>query len=51
MRDEYDFSKMKARKNPYVKKLGVSISTKNNIKVLEQSAVNIEPKKIYFKRI
>lgn len=42
MRDEYDFSKMEARRNPYIKKLGLSINTESNIKVLEESAANIK---------
>ncbi len=45
MRDEYDFSKMKGRKNPYIKKLEPSINIESDIKALEESTTNIEHRK------
>ena len=35
MRDEYDFSKMKSRKNPYVKKLKQQITIRLAVETVE----------------
>ncbi len=35
MRDEYDFSKMKSRKNPYVKKLKQQVTIRLGIETVE----------------